>query len=332
MRKKSKIIVLLCLLACLCSIFFAACDKEKSAYSVKFLNDDGTQIGTTQTVSSGEEFTVPEDPEKEGYDFCGWTVDGILYDFSAEGAKKAEKDMTFTATYEAAFTVSFYDGETLISTKRVKEGTRIKPPQYEKKGYTFKFWSKEGESAAFNFNAVISENVKLIANVTANKYTVKFFDEDGVTPLGGDNAEQTLDYATAFVVPEPPEKAHKTFVGWQIPGEETMIDLTAEGANLITDQNVSYVAKYAVDKYKIIFYAEDGTTVLYETVAEYGTIPVYKGEEPVKTEDGKKWVFAGWSPKLTAANGEASYTATFREYTVKSDGGDVYDNDRDDWF
>lgn len=48
---------------------------ETTTYTVKFLNDDGSQIGETQEVEEGKSAIAPENPEKEGYTFTGWNKD-----------------------------------------------------------------------------------------------------------------------------------------------------------------------------------------------------------------------------------------------------------------
>lgn len=44
-------------------------------YMVKFLNDDGTQIGEIQEIEEGKSAVAPTPPTKEGYTFKGWDKD-----------------------------------------------------------------------------------------------------------------------------------------------------------------------------------------------------------------------------------------------------------------
>lgn len=50
-------------------------DPETTIYTVKFLNDDSSQIGETQEVEEGKSAIAPDNPEKEGYTFTGWDKD-----------------------------------------------------------------------------------------------------------------------------------------------------------------------------------------------------------------------------------------------------------------
>ena len=334
MKKRLSFFAALMLLFSL-AICLVACSSNVNTYTVKFITDDGTQIGVTQSVKDGEELTVETPPEKDGYEFVCWLLGGEAYDFEADGAKKVTKDMTFVASYtEAKLTVSFYDGEELVETKKVKKGSRVTPIAFEKEGYVFNFWAAEGETASFNFNAVIQSDVKLIANLTVKQYTVKFYDSDGITPLGGENAEQSLDFGTEFIVPVAPDRSdeHKIFLGWRIEGTDTVTDLSAAGANVVSAADVTYVAEYALEKYRVTFYDEDGETVLYTVEAEYGTYPEYKGEPPTKTESGKVWVFARWNKTLQVVTEDTSYIAEYKEYSVvQEENGDSYDSDFEQW-
>ncbi|MBR6334717.1 MAG: hypothetical protein IKR90_01045, partial [Clostridia bacterium] len=63
----------------------------------------------------------------------------------------------------------------------------------------------------------------------------------------------------------------------------------------------------------IKFVNEDGT-VLQSSAVALGETPEYKGETPAKAEtDEATYTFKGWSPEITAAEGNATYTATFTE-------------------
>ena len=44
-------------------------------YTVKFLNEDGTQIGDVQEIEEGKSAVAPANPTKEGYTFKGWDKD-----------------------------------------------------------------------------------------------------------------------------------------------------------------------------------------------------------------------------------------------------------------
>lgn len=83
--KKKILLIVLCLVAAL--MVFAACDGEPKVYSVTFELDGGVVEG--RDLSAGLE--VEEDsvlqlknyaPQKEGYDFKGWSAGSVEYSAS----------------------------------------------------------------------------------------------------------------------------------------------------------------------------------------------------------------------------------------------------------
>ena len=65
----------------------------------------------------------------------------------------------------------------------------------------------------------------------------------------------------------------------------------------------------------------NGDEVLQSDVLEYGQLPEYTGETPAKDADTQyTYEFAGWDKEIVAVDGDATYTATFREklntYTI----------------
>lgn len=202
----------------------------KKTYSVVFLDENGAQIGETQVVAEDEEFVTENAPEKSGYSFVGWLYNDKIYDFEAVGAKKVSKDMTFTASYsKSVFTVSFYDGETLIEKKQVSPGDVIAAPSFVKNGYTFDFWSKDGGDLPFDFNEPVSEDLKLVANYSAIESNVTFVYADGTSEV------ISATYGKGL------EKQPKTSI-WA-----TACDYDGDYKNLLEDLTVtySYVTKSA---------------------------------------------------------------------------------------
>lgn len=75
----------------------AVWEKEQAKWTVKFVDDDGNEIATSQTVVNGEKAAKPTDPKKEGYNFSEWIDENHgTFDFSAP----ITKNMTLTARFE----------------------------------------------------------------------------------------------------------------------------------------------------------------------------------------------------------------------------------------
>ena len=66
-----------------------------ATYTVDFNSHGGSSI-ESQMVTDGELVIKPTDPEREGYDFIGWELNGYEYDFDSP----VTKDIVLVATWE----------------------------------------------------------------------------------------------------------------------------------------------------------------------------------------------------------------------------------------
>ena len=122
-------------------------------------------------------------------------------------------------------------------------------------------------------------------------------------------------------------------------GEDALIGLRrSSGSGVITDsENTEYNvvekfssdnANYVVGKdastnqiklhapYTVTWLNDNGDTLETDINVAEGEIPTYNGETPTKQGIYK---FDGWSPEVTAVTGNATYTATFREFEPVAD-------------
>jgi hypothetical protein len=115
-----------------------------------------------------------------------------------------------------------------------------------------------------------AKDVTISGTFIANKYLVTFKIDDEVI------IADSLEYGTAIVAPEAPEKEGYTFSGWgEVAGNVPAHDLTYEGSYSINSYTLTYVV--------------DGEAVLTLPIVYGATIPSLKA--PAK--EGYK--FSGWS-------------------------------------
>ena len=112
-------------------------------------------------IDKGDIPDKPKDPTKFGYKFIGWLLGGQPYKFDFP----INEDTTIKANYVAIeyFKVTFdTDGGNQIKSEMIEEGTTIKTlPTPQKEGYTFKYWSYNGEQ--FDKSTPINKDITLIA-------------------------------------------------------------------------------------------------------------------------------------------------------------------------
>lgn len=171
-------------------------------YSVKFYNWDGT-ILSEQTVSEGKTATLPENPEREGYDFIGW-------DNSIANIKE---DVELNPIFEKKqFTVTFIDWKNkAFVQQKFGYGDVLTPPDNSSvEGYNFDGWDK-----IIDGTFVVTEDMVVTAEYSKRSYNIKF--------IGYDNnviSDQTVKFGEDAVAPDNAGTADdgRIFAGWQDNG------------------------------------------------------------------------------------------------------------------
>ena len=264
--------------------------------------------GITKLVFLG---TVPPDCLLDG-GYNPWTADGVATPADIEvivpvGSLDAYKNkaglgnyFTNIHTLSTKYMITFYDedGVTVLDSREWESGetpscttpTKTADAQYT---YTFAGWDKTvvAVTEAASYKATYTQ--------TVNKYTVTFYDEDGVSVL--DSREWEYGATPSCTNPTKTASAQYTynFAGW----DKTVVAVTG---------TTSYKATYTqtVNKYTVTFYDEDGVSVLDSREWEYGATP--SCTDPTKAEDENyTYTFAGWDKALSAVTGDAAYKAVY---------------------
>ncbi|MBP5628946.1 MAG: InlB B-repeat-containing protein [Bacteroidaceae bacterium] len=180
-------------------------------------------------------------------------------------------------TYTLSYTV---DGQPYKTTV-VRAGTPLTAEAAPtKEGYTFSGWDA--------VPAVMpAENVTVNGSFIVRRFKATFMVGEDVFN------EQSLDFGTRIVAPEPPVKEGYTFISW------------GDVAATMPAEDVSYTAQYRINQHQIIYFVDDEQ---YRTaVLAYGTA-ITPEKEPVK----EGYTFSGWKelPK-TMPDGDVIVAGTF---------------------
>lgn len=283
---------------------------------ITFVNNNGDP-DTVITVTAGDAFEAPAEPELEGHYFVGWTADPSANPLVIGlPATYPTTDTTYTAVFETyTYDVEYFvlNPETgafeSVSDANVAYGEEINlvPPSYTApEGYTL---SPAYKDITFTTLATAGETmpvggVELYYQLTANEYDAVFKLDGG--NIDGDTADVVVSttFGAPVKAPANPVKEGYTFMGWS----PMVGNMDEEGLEFIATWEVNtYYAEYIVDgktyeKYDIPYGA------LMETPAD----PELEG-----------YTFVGWSPDVvdTMPAEDVVYTAVFEanKYDVTFD-------------
>lgn len=138
MDKKRIIIISSFVLAFITSIIISH-TYYNDKYSIYFETGTNENI-LTQYVGKNNKVNRPIDPQKEGYVFVEWQLDGETYDFD----ESVETDTVLTAKWikEEYVTINFNtNSEYILESKKILKGDIIDIlPESNKEGYEFVGW------------------------------------------------------------------------------------------------------------------------------------------------------------------------------------------------
>ena len=235
MDKKNLTITILSviLVIAIAIIVFLLTKNTNTVYTISFNTDGGNEV-VSQQIEEGEKVVKPADPSKEGYEFLGWYLNGIYFDFETE----VEGNLTLEAKWKeivkedenkvTKYTVTFdSNGGSSVSKQTVEEGKKATEPKAPtKSGYKFKGWYLG--STKYNFSNKVTKDIKLTAKwekveeeqpsqpdtpsePETTKYTVTF-EANGGTSV----AKQTIEEGKTATKPKDPTRTGYTFLGWYL--------------------------------------------------------------------------------------------------------------------
>ena len=292
-----------------------------NAYTLTYMVDGAA--AHTYTLDYGSPIIIPEDPQREGHTFAGWS-DELPELMPAS-------DITTHATFTAnRYLVTFLIDEEVIAADSLEYGSTIVAPEApQREGYTFDGWGEMAET-------VPAKDVTYSGSYTVNAYTLNYMDGDEVIE------SYTLNYGSPIIIPEDPQREGYTFAGWSTELPELMpanditthatftankylvtfiideeviaadsleygstivapeapqregytFDGWGEMAETVPADDVTYEGSYSVNIYKVYYYV--GEELVYTAEVAYGeAIPEYVYEP---TTEGD--VFMGWTGEL----------------------------------
>ena len=166
--------------------------------------------------------------------------------------------LLITGDYEVIYLPGTYGtGSAVTDMKPHNNILTLRGALFTRTGYTQTGWATvDGGEKVYGFGDIYAQNAALTLYPVwnTNKYTITFDTAGGSTV-----APITQDYGTAITAPVSPTREGYTFIGWD---KEIPATMPAE--------NMTIMAKWAINKYTIRFNT-DGGTYIFPITADYGS-------------------------------------------------------------
>ena len=183
-------------------------------HTVTFDSNGGSPV-PAQAVTAGDKATEPEDPTRDGYDFAGWYLGEVKYNFDTP----VTEDITLVARWTerlAQYTVTFDSaGGSSVPTQTVTAGDKAtEPKDPTRRGYDFDGWYLEGKK--YDFDTPVTADITLVARWSrqgGGSETIHYilsYDSNGGTRY----KDETYRKNTVVKLDKVPVREGYTFTGW----------------------------------------------------------------------------------------------------------------------
>ncbi len=306
-------------------------------YTMSF-NSDGGSTFADRNYTFEQGMNLPEST-KDGYTFLGWQPDADVGSWKADTVYPAGTAIAGTHYGNVKFTAKWAvdeftakldaNGGELTQTEikyNILSDTALPTPV--RNGYDYTGWQVKESTGSWTQGKVIASiehgnfgDLELVAQWTLNKYDATFYSQN---TLQADLTVEDYDVENGITLPAL-SRDHYTFIGWQPVesiGSWNKEQIYTAGDYADAWGTVQFNAVWEVYTYTVEWKNEDGTLLEKDENVEYGTVPTYDGEAPVKAADAQyTYTFSEWSPVVTAVSGANGttyvYTAVFNQ-TVNS--------------
>ncbi len=279
--------------------------------------------GSIDSVSGtyGTPITLPSVvPERTGYDFRGWSESSTATtpDYTPGASYSIPKKVTnFYAvwalkTYQITYDLNGATGsiDPTAKTYGVDVALSQTVPVWDM--HTFLGWSEDANAttATYAAGAAFTENKNAtLYAVWKDRVTVSYDLNGGLEGPDG----STVDAGSEYDIPDTiPKKEGHTFAGWTSVKDSSVKEYDP-GDTLYPETNTTLYAIWSINTYTVTWKDAEGNPIKVDTV-DYGTVPEYKGDTPVKANTAEfYYTFTGWDKEIVAVTDDVIYTAVFSE-------------------
>ena len=270
---------------------------EANHYAVDLDSNGGSVSGSAVDATYGESLELPA-PERKGYRFGGWVLDGGI--FSSGDIWDKDCDATLTAKwipveYQISFDLVGGNSPEELPGEYTIETETFGVPNPVRKGYTFIGWTGSNGNVPQTDLAVsigTTGDLSFAANWEANHYAVD------LDATGGTVSESAVDatFGEPLELPAPTKEGYR-FAGWELDGKPFV-----SGNTWNEDRDTVLKAKWTLLQYHVTYDLAGGSFAEGEVLPKTYTVESKTFSIPDPTREG--FTFLGW----TGSNGDVPQT------------------------
>ena len=273
-------------------------NSYKVNYEYENAPENAPALPETKEVKFNSKVEIAAAPTIEGYTFSGWDKEDFTMPASDVTIKGSFKVNSYTVSYEYENAPENAPELPAAAAYDYRQNVQIEAaPTME--GYTFSGWDKE------DFTMPASD-VTIRGSWIVNSHMVSY-EVEGKFPADALVLPESREYkyGEEVKVAEALELEGYTFSGWD-KEDFAMID-----------EDVVIKGSFEINKYNITWKNYDGSTLELDEAVEFGTMPSYDGNTPIRKADASfTYTFKGWTPVIEKVTGNKEYMAEYEAQAI----------------
>ena len=295
---------------------------KETTHLVTFYDADQTTILQQRIVKDGKGVQIPKAPQKDGYDFVGWSSDDLSHITS---------DTNVFPRYEKKkHQVSYYLDNELFYTQSVLHGEKaVEPVVPEKEGYTFNGWSNDGNNISNDIQIrgyyqklpekeettskpviqAVDTNGHFIKELSSSEtpeeiqgYDFENWDLTGDAPKGiyklkefnvtvKDPETQTVleNTTKTYLQTYQPNNEQFKKSGYSIIGYQDEQGQTVDVSNLKVNKDITLYPIYKINTYTVKFYDADSNVISSQEVEHGKAVNMPDNLPNLKNKEFRGW-------------------------------------------
>lgn len=294
---------------------------KETTHLVTFYDADQTTILQQRIVKDGKGVQIPKAPQKDGYDFVGWSSDDLSHITS---------DTNVFPRYEKKkHQVSYYLDNELFYTQSVLHGEKaIEPVVPKKEGYTFNGWSNDENNISNDIQIrgyyqklpekeeivkpviqAVDVNGHFIKELSSSEtpeeiqgYNFESWDLTGDVPKGiyklkefnvtvKDPETQTVleNTTKTYLQTYQPNNEQFKKSGYSIIGYQDEQGQTVDVSNLKVDKDITLYPIYKINTYTVKFYDADNNVISSQEVEHGKSATLPNNLSNLKNKEFRSW-------------------------------------------
>ncbi len=284
---------------------FEPVSDDANVYNAYFYEDaNDAEPYATNATTYGEEIVAPEDPEKYGHQFEGWSTDPEADEAEHLGVMDSTEGKTFYAVFVPnEVTLTFNPGEGVDAIDPITgkfDEEYNKPADPQKPGYTFAGWIDEDGKHVDLPDTLPAESAEYTATWNAVIYNVIYKNGDNlVGEIEKVKTDETVNVRDGLAV----QKEGYTFAGWMSSADGKVYnnpaDAEAPTVFVMPAGDVTLEAQWIAKKHVVTLDAnggafENGEDIFAEDEIDFGSdLSAIVPADPEWPTDEK--TFKGWA-------------------------------------